>query len=96
MVTKIKGVLGQITTCIEVGEHSAAMRAVLHFTVLFDQFLCRNKHYLFEHEVVSLNICMKEMLGFMEDKNYRGLMETIQSTFINLLDDWDFNHKIYN
>lgn len=96
MIRQIKEALDLLFACAEAGERSGALRAVAQFAVLFDEFLRQNKQYIFAYEAANLNNCMKKMLAAMENKDFRGLIEIIQSSFINFLDDWDFDNKKLN
>jgi|GEM_PF-2871193 len=93
MVGQIKLVLGVLTASVEAGERSAALQAVAQFAVLFDEFLHRNNQYIFAHEAASLNNCLKEMLAAVESNDFHGLTGLIRSTFLNFLDEWDFENK---
>ncbi|MCL6639022.1 MAG: hypothetical protein K6T80_04975 [Firmicutes bacterium] len=48
------------------------------------------------NEAAGLNSSLKEMLEAMENNDFHGLTEIIRSTFLNFLDEWDFENKPLN
>lgn len=75
------------------GDTPAAMRKIARFSVLFDQFLKKNKDCFFLQEIQNLNNCMGQMLEYIEQGNLASLKEVITSSFLGYLNNWDFNNK---
>ncbi len=91
MIDKLKELVDQIITCIDIKDHKSAMEAIAHFTVLFEGFLQRNREYIFDREMTSLNRCLMKMTLCIEHNNVQGLKEIINSNFKTFLNDWDFD-----
>ena len=68
------------------------MRAIAHFTVLFDDFIQQNREYIFDREMADLNRCLTQMMRCMEHNDLRGLKEIINSDFKTFLEDRDFEN----
>lgn len=96
MINRLREVIGNIAVCADAGDHPAAMREIARFTVLFGEFLRRNKDYIFGHGIESLNRCMNRMLACLEEGDLDGLAGIAGSALRGFLDDWDFPNKPAN
>jgi len=96
LINRLREAVGNIVVYVDAGDYPATMREIARFTVLFDEFLRRNKDYLFGHEIKNLNRYMYRMLACMEEGDLGGLVEIAESALRGLLDDWDFHNKPAN
>ena len=96
MNNRLKEMLSDIVTLIDMDESGAAMKLIALFTVNFEDFLRQNQDYIFPHEMSDLNRCLNQMMVFMEEKNLSGLREVINLTFVKFLEEWDFENKSGN
>lgn len=95
MIDKLKELVDHIVICIDIKDRKSAMRAIVQFTVLFEEFIQQIREYIFDREMADLNRCLFYMMYCMEHNDLQGLREIINSNFKTFLDDWDFDDNSF-
>lgn len=96
MLSRLKEMVSHIMTCIDNNDASATMQGIYKFALLLDEFMLMNKGYIFEQEIVNLNLCLNLMVLRMEQNDLQGLKDVLAAGFADYLKEWDFSNKLLN